>query len=130
VTTRARPANPRCVAINRNGERCQAYAIHGSQYCFHHAPEVARERSLAHARGGKSRQQIRDVPAPDPKLQTPDQALRALEFALALAYQMQPGGAKVRAIVSVVGAWRGVYEVAELEGRVRALETLVGGGAP
>lgn len=45
----------RCQAITQDGTPCQAYAVAGSDYCFHHDPDRAVERRDARSRGGRAR---------------------------------------------------------------------------
>lgn len=115
-------APKRCQAKTKRGAQCKAPALTGGQFCFHHEPGKAYERALARSRGGRARQLLHDLEAPPVALQTAADAVLALEHALALSYRLSPGPAKVRAIVAVVTAWRAVFEVSELEERIRALE--------
>jgi hypothetical protein len=43
-----------CAAIKRNGTRCSATAIGGSQWCYAHDPANAERRTRDARRGGKS----------------------------------------------------------------------------
>jgi hypothetical protein len=43
----------RCTAIKASGERCKAWAIEGSEWCWNHNPAHADERRRHGARGGK-----------------------------------------------------------------------------
>jgi hypothetical protein len=45
----------RCQAITQEGTPCQAYALAGSDYCFHHDPARAAERRQARSKGGRAR---------------------------------------------------------------------------
>ena len=45
----------RCQALTRDGTPCQAYALEGSDYCFHHDPDRAAERRQARSKGGHAR---------------------------------------------------------------------------
>jgi hypothetical protein len=45
----------RCQATTRDGTPCQAYALAGSDYCFHHDPARAAERRQARSKGGRAR---------------------------------------------------------------------------
>jgi hypothetical protein len=44
-----------CNALNRHGAPCNAYAIAGSDYCFHHDPDRTLERNQARRKGGRAR---------------------------------------------------------------------------
>ena len=43
----------RCKARTKSGERCQSYAIEGSDYCVAHAPELAEHRREWRRKGGR-----------------------------------------------------------------------------
>jgi hypothetical protein len=45
----------RCQATTQDGTSCQAYAVAGSDYCFHHDPARAAERRQARSKGGRAR---------------------------------------------------------------------------
>jgi hypothetical protein len=45
----------RCQATTQDGTPCQAYALAGSDYCFHHDPARAAERRQARSKGGRAR---------------------------------------------------------------------------
>jgi len=42
----------KCKFIKASGDRCNAYSMSNSDYCFTHNPEVAKERALAHRKAG------------------------------------------------------------------------------
>jgi hypothetical protein len=42
-----------CSGIRADGGRCQAQAIHGSQFCISHDPDKALERRRRNVKGGK-----------------------------------------------------------------------------
>ena len=42
-----------CAAIKPNGERCNAGAMQGSDYCYNHSPDLAAERKRNASKGGK-----------------------------------------------------------------------------
>lgn len=98
----------------------------GHDYCWHHAPELAADRARAHSAGGRARHARRLAGAGEPPpaaLRTAGDALEALEFALRVAFALEPSHSQVRSIVAVVTAWRTVNEASELAARVEALET-------
>lgn len=45
----------KCQATTQNGTPCQAYALAGSDYCFHHDPDQATQRLAARSKGGRAR---------------------------------------------------------------------------
>ena len=51
------PTNERfCTFIKPDGERCGAYRLHDSPYCYQHDPSKADERTASRSRGGKKSQ--------------------------------------------------------------------------
>lgn len=114
-----------CAAKNARGEPCQAYALTGSRFCWHHAPERAADRAAAHSKGGKARHGRRlNIGEPPPAvLRSPDDALAILEHAVSVALALDPSHAQIRSLVAIVGAWRTVREIGELEQRLAALES-------
>jgi len=44
-----------CTFIKKNGERCQARKLVGSEFCYFHSPEVIVARADARRRGGLAR---------------------------------------------------------------------------
>lgn len=45
----------KCIYKKDNGERCNADAMNGSEYCYWHSPEISpEERREAQARGGQA----------------------------------------------------------------------------
>ena len=56
-------------------------------------------------------------------LRSPDDALAILEHAVRVALALDPSHAQIRSLVAIVGAWRTVREIGELEQRLAALES-------
>jgi hypothetical protein len=113
-----------CKARNKRGEPCQAHALKGNEYCWHHAPERAAERARAHSLGGKARHGRRlSIGEPPPAaLQTAQDALELLEYGARVALALEPSHNQVRSLVALVTAWRTVHDVAELQAQLSAIE--------
>ena len=47
--------NTTCSFIKKNGQRCQARKLVGSDFCYFHSPQVVVERAEARRRGGLRR---------------------------------------------------------------------------
>jgi hypothetical protein len=47
-------ADGTCEKIKRDGQKCRAMAIAGSQYCFFHDPAAAKARKAAQRQGGQA----------------------------------------------------------------------------
>jgi len=120
----------RCQAITKGGKPCEAPALAGSTFCWHHDPARAADRAQARSKGGKARhgRAIRHImdDAPPAALQTPEDALCVLEHALAVALALEPSYRQVQALVSVALAAVKVHEAGELSQRIMALEQRLG----
>jgi len=128
-TTKTNTTRRPCKAIAKSGKPCQAFAVHGSDFCFAHDPTLARERAAARKRGGKARHgrvlKVASDSKPPAALATHGDMLDALEFALEVALALEPSHNQVRSIVAVVTAAAKIHEVGEIEQRLDAIEQLL-----
>jgi len=53
--------NPQCSAITKTGERCGAFAVDGSEFCFNHDPSLVDEKMSAVKKGGEA---VKRAPLP------------------------------------------------------------------
>lgn len=113
-----------CAARTRAGEPCGARPVTGSPYCWAHAPELARKRTEARQRGGKASHGLGDGPPPEVRLRAASDVLSLLETAAGDCLAMKPSERRARALAYVAQAALRAVEVAELEGRIEALEAV------
>jgi len=114
-----------CQAITKGGMRCRGQA-RASGFCFSHDPALSQARRTGAATGGRNRSAEarlgRLVPSP----------LRlAVHKALTAVDEVHDGTLEPRqatAMASLISAAGRVYEVAELEQRLEALEQHVAHG--
>lgn len=117
-TTTAR----QCSAMTAGGDRCQAYALTGSERCFWHSPGAARDRAAARSAGGRARHGRRLEPGEPVSLKTPAEALQLLERAAGDLLSLEISVSRSRALCQVAVAAVQVWQQTELEQRVSALE--------
>ncbi|HTC93664.1 MAG TPA: hypothetical protein VK699_09440 [Terriglobales bacterium] len=67
-----KPNRQRCCHITTDGTQCKANPQSGSEYCFFHDPELAKERKAARRAGGKANRRTtrKPVDLPDNPLLT------------------------------------------------------------
>ena len=110
-----------CKFINENGERCQAFAIKGSDYCFFHDPVKLQERIEACKKGGKAGTR-KVLPESSVKIRSLTDIVRLLESTI---NDVRTGQIDVRIANSVAylsGVLRQVMEQEFLERRLDLLE--------
>lgn len=118
-----------CNHIKRDGSRCQAYAIHGSFYCFAHDPESAVERQAARVKGGQERSRkatVLPVNTPNAPLTTPAEVEALLADTI---NQVRRGEIEPRisnAVGYLVGVLMQAKEQGEIQRRLARVESIVG----
>jgi hypothetical protein len=122
----------RCGGTTRGGAPCQAppYAIGEDGYCWAHSPANAEARRAAQAKGGRQKASAarldRLVPATlRPVLGTLLDALDQVRGEDGQAPTLSP--AQAQAMAALARAAVAVYQVAELEPRLAALEAAKAG---
>lgn len=113
----------KCTYIKPNGERCEAFAIKNSQYCFTHDPSKKEERTLAVKKGGLVKKRI----LLDNKEEVMLNDLKdAKEFLSRLINDVWKGKIPATPVANTLGflvrCFIEVYEKSELEERIRKLE--------
>ena len=119
--------NKRCRHVKADGERCKAPPLRdGSGYCFHHAPDKAKERAEARRRGGheNARKAVLPAAAADAPLETVADVTRLLGETI---NQVRTGALDCK-VANCVGYLAGVFlkalETGALEERLTALEAM------
>ncbi|MFW9942946.1 MAG: hypothetical protein ACFFFT_18060 [Candidatus Thorarchaeota archaeon] len=70
----------RCVFIKNNGDRCEANSIHGSKFCYWHAPEIDKEeKQIARRRGGYANRHIIKESLPEIRIKNIKDIVNLLE---------------------------------------------------
>ena len=66
----------KCEFIKPDGEKCEAYAVKDSEFCYFHNPDISDEKKReAQSNGGKTKALILKDPLPELVLTTPDHAV-------------------------------------------------------
>jgi hypothetical protein len=116
---------PKCQATTKNGTPCQAYALAGSDYCFHHDPAQATQRLAARSKGGRARhgRHIGPVGQSEPvELDTMADVATLLRQTINDTLNLENSLQRARTIGYLSGLFIKALDVAVLEQRVIALE--------
>ena len=119
-----RPAR-QCRATNKQGQPCGAFALAGSDFCFHHDPDKAVERKAARAKGGRARhgRKIATGGNDEPvEIATASDVVELLTRTINDCLILENSIQRARAIGYLAGVIVKALEIAELEERVAALE--------
>jgi hypothetical protein len=111
----------RCSAVRKDGQPCGGHAQSASGYCWAHDPDLAAQRNVKRAEGGRNKATHRRLD----KL-TPASLRPVLTKLYAALDGLEDGSLEPRvgtAMASVAGVIVRVHEAAEMEARVTALET-------
>ena len=112
-----------CKARNARGEPCGAAPVNGADYCYMHAPELARERAEARQRGGYNRRQIKSSKSAGPvQVRSPQDVMALIEQAINDVLALENSLARARTIGYLAGVTLKAQEVGEFEERLEAME--------
>jgi hypothetical protein len=112
-----------CSATTKAGKPCQAPALPGRPFCFHHDPERAVERADAKRRGGLSLHYGQGGPSrSEVRVRTVADVCELLEVAAGDAPARKPCASRARLLAYVASIALRAAEAHDLEERVRALE--------
>lgn len=117
-----------CKANTKAGQRCQAWAVSDSDYCFMHDPASAKARAQARAAGGRARhgRRVGVTGDGDPvSLASVGDVLDLLQRTARDLFKLENSVSRARAVTSLCTAALKVFEVGELEERIAALENLM-----
>jgi len=118
-----------CSARNRRGERCGAYAMDGSSFCYWHNPDIEDRRNASNAKGGLARQG-RSVSGADDhgrrvQLGNVADVVSLLESSVRDLLTLENSISRARAVAYVCSVAVRALEVSELEDRIVRLEEAV-----
>jgi hypothetical protein len=114
-----------CQATTRQGAPCRAYAVTGSDYCFHHDPARAAERRQARSKGGRARHGRRVGPvgqAEPVKLDDLTDIAALLRRTINDTLRLENSIQRARTIGYLAGHLVKALEMSTLEARITALE--------
>lgn len=114
----------KCIAIKDNQERCEAYSMSGSEYCYLHNPDISEEDRQAGRVKGGSKARI-DVGVKTLRVIDIQEPSGVLELLNDTVRRVRAGSMSVKT-ANTLGYLATVYlrafEVTKLEERVKALE--------
>jgi len=118
----------KCRGTNKDGSPCDAYALDGSDYCFHHDPDCADERREARSKGGRARhgRHIGPVGQSEPvSLDTAADVTALIKRTIDDTLRLENSLRRARTIGYLSNLFLKALDVADLEQRVLALEHLL-----
>lgn len=117
-----------CKAVNARGLPCGGYATAGSDFCFAHDPDRAKERKAARSKGGYARHGRQLLTAGDlpESFRTIADVTELLECTVKDALTLENSIARARAVGYLAGILFKALEVGDLEERIAELERLRG----
>ena len=110
-----------CIHV-KNGEKCQAYAIKGSEYCFIHDPGSAKKRAEARKKGGFNRRVLKSNQHEYHPIKTVNDVNVILESAINEARSLESSQSQLRTVGYLCHIALKGQELGNLEERVNAIE--------
>lgn len=109
----------------KNGKKCQAYAIKGSEYCFFHDPASAKKRTAARTKGGFNRRVLKSNQYEYHPIKTVNDVNAILESAINEARSLESSQSQLRTVGYLCNmAFKG-QDLGNLEERFNASEKLI-----
>jgi len=119
----------RCTATTKRGTRCQNATRPGRPFCWFHDPECAEDRHAARARGGAARHARAVVRDGDPaEINDLGDVVDLLTAEINVARSLERSLSRCRAVGYLCNIVAGIYQKAELEERLAAVERKLAGG--
>jgi predicted transcriptional regulator len=121
-------ANRTCKSLNDDGGPCGAAPLHGSDFCFVHAPEYAEEMAENRRLGGHRRRRERTlaVAYDFEGLDSVDQIRRLIEIAALDMLGLENSVNRSRTLISAALAAAKLLEIGAVEERLAILEAALG----
>ena len=124
--------NLTCAHILENGNKCGAFAMNGSEFCFFHDPTKAEERRIAGQKGGKRSRipstKVLPEDTPDVKIKTIGDVEELISETISQVRRGDLAPNVSNAITQLVNSWIKIREIGEMEERMRRLEEAVEAG--
>lgn len=105
-----------------NGEKCRAYAIKGSEYCFFHDPDSAKKRAEARKKGGFNRRVLKNNKHEYFPIRTVNDVNTILESAINEACSLESSQSQLRTVGYLCHIALKGQELGNLEERLNAIE--------
>jgi hypothetical protein len=113
----------KCKFKKSNGKKCGANAMHSSEFCWYHTPDISNQKKkLVSSKGGKGNSKIEVIKLPAITIRTaqdiPDLIIDAIQNVRKNRMEIRKG--------SVIGYLSNIllkaYEVSDMESRVEKIE--------
>lgn len=118
-----------CKATTKKGLPCPNWAIQGSDFCFTHSPERAKDRAKARRRGGKARHGrtigTTGERAKPVTFSNPADVLTYLEGVANNLARLENSVSRAQAQVRVAQAAISTWQTTDQEERIESLERLI-----
>ena len=118
--------NKKCKHTKKDGAKCGAYPMTGSEYCYLHNPNISNEdKKLAQTRGGTSKFLTVAEPLPVMKLENPQDTISLIADTI---NRVRAGELDVR-VANCIGVLSGhlikAFEVTQLKDKVEMIDRIV-----
>jgi hypothetical protein len=116
----------KCSTKKPNGSPCEARVRAGSEYCYFHDKQIAKERRIAQSKGGskKKARPLLSGPIADFDLTTPEGMLASVQFALNRLVRDEIDAKTAHAIAYLSECARKLYDLAVLKRNIDQLNYL------
>ena len=116
----------KCEFIKPDGQKCEANAVKGSEFCYFHNPAVSdEEKREAQSNGGKGKALTLPEPLPELALTTPDHAVLLIADTIS---RVRAGTLDIR-IANCIGFLSDkllkAFEISKLNSRVEVIEQVI-----
>jgi hypothetical protein len=126
------PSGRHCAARTVAGDPCRAYAVAGSDYCFHHEPALAAARRRARSKGGRARHgrrvgsvAAREAAAAGITLEDATDAVALLETTIRDTLGLENSLSRARTLGYLTNLFLRAIDITVLEERVARLERIL-----
>lgn len=115
-----------CKSKKRNGSRCEAYAVAGSDFCLTHDPARAKERAERNRRGGLAQAARKATEGIDaPRIESVGDVLALVNFTIADLWLLENSVPRGRGLLAAAEGAIKALQAGELGERVAALEAVL-----
>ena len=116
----------KCEFIKPDGQKCEAYAVKDSEFCYFHNPDISdEEKREAQSNGGKTKALTLQEPLPELALTTPDHTVLLIADTIS---RVRAGTLDIRT-ANCLGFLSDkllkAFEVSQLNSRVEIIERVI-----
>jgi len=118
----------KCKAIRKDGKRCRAYAISGSDYCMAHDPSLAAKRRQWRRAGGRVKGEKNRIVEEATRLKRPRDVQQMLAVTAEKLERGEIDPRTANALGRVASLLLKAMELTNIDERIERLERTMGGG--